>query len=107
MFMHSFQEFLYSGANENKYVTDVTLDFYGQDNIWVLDWLEGGVYEGLVEVKDQGLLPDVRPSLRSKKIGFISILAGLTVVNCSLGLVLQSYSIYWLRSCGSALHFFA
>lgn len=48
--VHPFQEFLDTGANENKYVAYVPLDLNGQDDVGVFNGLKGRVNKCLIKI---------------------------------------------------------
>lgn len=68
VFGHPVQEFSYTRPHKDVDLADVALDFNGKDDVWVVDLFELGVDKGLIEVKDECLLANVRLSLRTDEI---------------------------------------
>jgi hypothetical protein len=48
--VHPLQEFLNTGANENKYVAYVPLNLHRQDDVRVFNGLKGRVDKSLIKV---------------------------------------------------------
>jgi len=70
---HSFEERLYTWSDQDIDLTNLSLDFNWKYNISVFNWLELGMNQGFIKVKNQSLSPNILLSLWADQPFFVIV----------------------------------